>query len=619
MSTLNDIQNTVTGIYWSKDKFFLHVRDKSIAAFDKADKRRNKIKTKEDFLKYQESSKKAFLKSMGKIPYDNKLPLNAEVVKSEVYDGIRIENVLFQSRKNVFVTATFYVPENATGKLPGILMQCGHSNEGRLFFGYRRVCTTIAKSGFCVLAIDPLGQGERKSYPELPELVASPTKEHQYCGNQCLLAGSVLTKYFIADAMRGVDYLQSRVEVDADKIGATGSSGGGTMTAVMGVVDDRIKAAAPGTFITTRRDYMNAGSHQDSEQIWPGTSKDLFDHYELVSCFCPKPYLILGVKSDFFCREGTEKVYNKEKEFYKLFGKEDDMRIFWDDSTHAYTPALAKAAAEFFNDVLKGKKVDAEITEPIEDKTLLYSTKSGQLVADKKGVMPVFDANKAEFSKKKCKNAKNILLKNIYNDRKECALNVRHMWKDTAEEMYAEFLLWFTQEHLPCRGVLFKAEDKKDKKLPVTICLWSGGTDKIVENASIIKKITNSGKAALVVDLTAMGKSAPNPMSPWGSAETSTLKLNCDLLFLGDSLCAIRAFELIKTFDMLKEEFDVDDVDLYTIGNYCVYPEILKVIGIEKNAHCENPVTVHDIITNKIYNNDDITNISMPGIGLYLK
>ena len=619
MATLTDVQNTSNGVYWMKDKFFLYAREKSLAAFDKADKRRNKIKTKEDFLKYQESSKKTFLKSIGKIPYDNKLPLNAEVVKSEVYDGLRIENVIFQSRKNVYVTATFYVPENAKEKLPGIIMQCGHSPEGRLYSSYRRVCTTIAKSGLCVLGVDPVGQGERQSYPELFGPTDSPTKEHQYCGDQCLLAGSVLTKYFIADAMRGIDYLQSRPEVDADKIGATGSSGGGTMTAVMGVVDDRIKAAAPGTFITTRRDYMNAGSGQDSEQIWPGTSRDLFDHYELVSCFCPKPYMILGVKSDFFCREGTEKVFNKEKEFYKLFGKEDDMRITWDDSTHAFTPALAKAAAEFFNDCLKGKKVNAEIVQPIEDNTLLRSTKSGQLVADKKGVLPVFEANKAEFMKKKCKNAKEILLKNIYNDRKECALNTRHFWADNAEGMDTEHLFWFTQEHLPCYGIMFKPEGKKDEKLPVTICLWKDGTDKIVDNADAIKKIVNSGKAALVVDLTAMGKSTPNLMSPWGDSESATKKLNCDLIFIGDSLCAVRAYDLLRTFDMLKEEFGVEDVDLYTIGNYSVYPEILKVIGKEKPFSCENPVSITDIITNKIYNNEDMANISMPGIGLYLK
>lgn len=619
MSTLNDIQNAVSGIYWAKDKFFLYAHKKSMEAFDKADKRRNKIKTKEDFLKYQESAKKAFLKSMGKIPYDNKLPLKAEVVKSEVYDGIRIENVVFQSRKNVYVTGNFYIPENATGKLPAILMQCGHSALGRLNPAYRRVCTILAKSGLIVFGIDPIGQGERQSYPELFEPTASPTQEHQYCGDQCLLAGSVLTKYFIADAMRAVDYLCTRSEVDTDKIGATGSSGGGTMTAVMGVVDDRIKAVAPGTFITTRRDYMYAGSGQDSEQIWPGTSRDLFDHYELISCFCPKPYLILGVKSDFFYREGTEKVFNKEKEFYKLFGKEDDMRIAWDNSTHAFTPVLAKAAAEFFNYCFNGKKINAEIVEPIEDNTLLYSTKSGQLISDKKGGMPVFDANLIEFAKKKCKNPKSILLKNIYNNRAECSFNVRHFGFDTADEMVAEKIMWFAQEHLPNYGIMFKPENKKDEVLPVTICLWKGGTNAIVENKKVLKDVTNSGNAAFVVDLTAMGKNEPNQMSPWGNSETATKKLNCDLIFLGDSLCAIRAFELIKALDMLKEEFNASDVSLYTIGNYCVYPQIFNVIGKELSSHCEAPVTVFDIITNKFYNNEDMANISMPGIGVYLK
>ncbi len=559
------------------------------------------------------------MKSIGKIPYDPKLPLEAEIVKSGVYDGIQIENVVFQVRKNVYATANFYLPENAHGKLPGILLQCGHNREGRLAQPYRRVCMTLAKAGLAVLALDPIGQGERKSYPELFKPTDSPTREHQYCGDQCLLAGETLTKYFLADAMRAVDYLQSRAEVDAQKIGATGSSGGGTMTAALGVIDDRIKAAAPGTFITTRRDYMYAGGNQDSEQIWPGTSKDLFDHYELISCFCPKPYMILGVKSDFFCREGTEKVFEKGKEFYALFGKESNMRICWDDSTHAYTPALAKAAAEFFCECLAGKKVDAKIVEPAFDASLLHATKSGQLLSEQKGEIPVFEANKAEFLKKKCKNAKDILLKSIYNHRDACAFNVRHLGFETVEDLSAERLLWFTQTHLPCFGLLLKPESRKTEALPVTLCLWKGGTDSLVAHKKAIKDITSSGRACLVVDLSAMGKSAPNALAAYGSSESATKKFNTDLIFLGDSLCAIRAYEVIKTLEMLEAEYGVRDAELYTVGNFCVYPQILKSIGQERTVHCEMPETVYDIITNKFYDNDDIVNVSMPGIGVYLK
>ena len=91
---------------------------------------------------------------------------------------------------------------------------------------------------------------------------------------------------------------------------------------------------------------------RDAEQIWYGATKGNFDHYELVSCFCPKPYMILGAKSDFFCREGTEKVYAKSQEFYKLFGAQDNMRIAWDDCTHMYSPKMATAAAEFFKSTL---------------------------------------------------------------------------------------------------------------------------------------------------------------------------------------------------------------------------------------------------------------------------
>lgn len=616
MTTFTELQSKASSVYGLRDKLYLHVYNKSISAFDKADRRRNRIKTKADFLKYQKSAKNAFIKSIGKIPYDKNLPLDAEIVKSEIYDGIRIENIIFQSRENIFVTANFYVPENATTKLPGILMQCGHNRDGRLVHPYRRVCTTLAKAGLAVLVIDPMGQGERQNYFTPKD---SPTKEHQYCGDQCLLAGEALTKYFLADAMRAVDYLQSRPEVDADKIGATGSSGGGTMTAALGVADDRVKAAAPGTFITTRRDYMYAGGNQDSEQIWPGTTQALFDHYELISCFCPKPYLILGVKSDFFCREGTEKVFEKGKEFYGLFDKKQDMRIFWDDSMHAYTPALAKAAAEFFCDCLADKKVVLKAAEPIDDATKLFATKTGQLRTDQKGDAPVFEENKAEFLKKRCKNAKDALLKNIYANRDACAFHVRHLGFETLDGIVGEKILWFTQKHLPCFGGLFKPENKKDANLPVTICLWQYGTDALAEHENVIREITASGRAAFVADLSAMGKCAPHPLTTDGTVESAVKKFNTDLLFLGDSICAIRAYEVIKTLEMLKEEYSASDISIYTIGNFCVYPQILKRIGIDVPAQCVAPVTPFDIITNQFYDNTDIVNISMPGIGLYLK
>lgn len=619
LKIFDEIQEYGYVFYELRDKFSLYVLSKSLKAFKRADKRRNKIKTKEEFQKYSMLSKKKFMESIGGIPYNKNLPLESKITNSCVCDGIKIENIIFRSRENVYVTGNFYIPEKAEGKLPAVLLQCGHSAQGRLLDKYVNVCMTIAKAGIAVFAIDPLGQGERKSYPELFSENTSPVREHQHCGNQCILSGESLTKYFLADAMRAVDYMVSREDVDAERIGATGSSGGGTMTAVLGVVDERIKAVAPGTFITTREDYMYAGGPQDAEQIWHGASKNNFDHYELISCFCPKPYLILGVKSDFFCREGTEKVYNKEKEFYALFGSENNIRIKWDDSTHAYTGKLALHAAEFFSEFLCGKKIKAESPKCIPAAEELRCTKSGQLLSDGVGGLPVFEDNKKEFLKKKIKNSGKILIKNIYNNREICELNVRHLGEIPFDGFNAEKILWFSQKHMMCYGVLLKPDKTISENFSVTVCLWDGGTDKIFENYDPVKDILSKGGSVLVADLTAMGKCAPFEIDIKTGDFGILNKLNSDLIFLGDSLCQIRAFDLIRTFEMLKTEYGIKDINLYTVGNFSIYADILKKTGINIFSECKKPINISDLITNKIYDKEDISNISMYGIGMYLK
>ena len=156
MSFFEEAQTYETDFYGLKNTLLFHITNRSLKAFEKADIRRNRVKTKEDFLKYQQKSKNAFLKSMGKIPYNKTLPLNAKITCTSVYKGVKIENIIFQSRDGVYVTANLYMPENNTGKLPAVLIQCGHSANGRLYPTYRRVALTIAKAGMIALVFDPI-------------------------------------------------------------------------------------------------------------------------------------------------------------------------------------------------------------------------------------------------------------------------------------------------------------------------------------------------------------------------------------------------------------------------------------------------------------------------------
>ena len=178
-------------------------------------------------------------------------------------DGFRIEKIIFESRPRHYVTANLYLPLNRpAGRTAAVLFLSGHHNTAKVVPEYQIVCQTLARAGLIVLSQDPVGQGERLSYFE-PATKTNPvgigTRDHDYAGVPARLLGDTLGRYMLHDAMRGIDYLISRPEVDPAKIGVTGNSGGGTQTSLVMMVDPRVAAAAPATFIMSREAYQRTG------------------------------------------------------------------------------------------------------------------------------------------------------------------------------------------------------------------------------------------------------------------------------------------------------------------------------------------------------------------------
>ncbi len=174
-------------------------------------------------------------------------PLNPKVVRSFDRDVYRVENVMFQSRPDFWVTGNLYVPTSGKEPYPGIISPCGHYPLGRMDPVLQCAYVNMVRNGFAVLAYDPVGQGERRYYrnPETgqTEVSADPIFEHSMPGQLMLLVGENLTQVRIWDGMRAIDYLISRPEVDAQRIGCTGHSGGGTLTLFIAAVDERVKCA----------------------------------------------------------------------------------------------------------------------------------------------------------------------------------------------------------------------------------------------------------------------------------------------------------------------------------------------------------------------------------------
>ena len=295
--------------------------------FDKADEARVSLSDKEEVTKYAQKMKSEFMKRLGDIP-ERATNLNAQILNTVKTDNFTLETIVYTPRENVHVTASLYIPNGIKLPAPSVLFLCGHSENGRMYYPYQRAIQTLVATGLIVFAIDPTGQGERRNFydPESGKtLVNVAIHDHDFAGIASMCTGRFIEAFFVNDQYAAVDYMLTRKEIDPERIGVTGCSGGGLQSLCTMVCDDRIAAAAPATFTSTRREILFTHQGQDAEQIWPGCTEYGFDHFEPYIIFAPKPVRILTVDSDFFPLEGALEVYDEMKRIYALFGKEDNI------------------------------------------------------------------------------------------------------------------------------------------------------------------------------------------------------------------------------------------------------------------------------------------------------
>jgi len=470
-----------------------------------------------------------------------------------------------------------YIPNDLQGPTAAVLFVCGHHEQAKHQDEYQIVCRHLVSAGFVVLAIDPIGQGERFSYYR-PETGTSSirwgTHEHDHVGAQCLPLGDALGRYFVHDAIRGIDYLCTRPEVDPDRIGLTGNSGGGTQSSMIMMADPRIAAAAPATFIMNREEYMYAGQAQDAEQLWPGLSKTGFDHEDILLAMAPKPVLVLAVAYDFFPIEGTLKTVSRVRRFWEMRGKADLLQCFVDRCDHHYTPLMAVKTAEFFSEHLLGdKRTPCSDTIRYIDPPLLWCTEKGQVIEQFADSRIVYDEN-LDRLREVAENRKYLgeprawLRDKVFGGRKPCDLNIRHLYWGEACELTVTQSIWRPQEGMFSYAQCYRHVDFKDHTIPVTMAIWDGGTTRISRHADWIRKECGEGRAVLVLDVAGAGACEPNAVNPGRITDFyGTLhKLAFDLIWLGDSIPALRTFDVIRAVDALQEDWDGIDatkINLY--------------------------------------------------------
>lgn len=312
------------------------------------------------------------------------------------FDGLEIESIRWQLPYGPPTEALLLKPAGARGKLPGILGL--HDHGGNKYFGLRKITRSsrdphplmirhqnqyyggvawaneIAKRGFAVLVHDTFTFGSRRvRWADLPpqirgnQVEANPEAEeeivryNQFAGqHEHLVAKSLFSAgmtwpgIFVNDDQRALDYLASRPDVDATRLGCAGLSGGGLRTVMLTGADERIRCSCCVGMMTTWRDYVLNKCYTHTWMCYlPGMPRDL-DYPEILGLNCPQPILVQNDRQDqLFTMPEMERADKILAEVYKKAGASDRYRCTFYDGPHKFDRDMQKEAFEWFERWLK--------------------------------------------------------------------------------------------------------------------------------------------------------------------------------------------------------------------------------------------------------------------------
>jgi dienelactone hydrolase len=587
------------------------------------------IKTKDDWIKRQKKVRSTLTRIVGKFP--EKTPLNARVTGVLQRDGYRVEKLIYESLPGYYVPAALFIPDNLKGKAPAILNAIGHSTASFRRDLYQHVIINFVKKGFVVLTYDQIGQGERlQYYDETTGKSKYPsTTEHSYPGAQCFITGYSPARYFIWDGIRGIDYLLSRSEVDPDRIGMTGLSGGGTSTTFVGAFDDRIVATAPTCFVTNYKSLFKSIGPQDAEQnIYHLLSAGL-DHPDFMEVRAPKPTLMVTTTRDFFSIDGARETFAEAKKAYRAFGDETLLQMTEGDRGHGFIKNNNEAMFAFFQKYLNnpGSPSDEDVELiPAED---LQITKTGQLATSLKGET-IFTLNKKVVEQKLER------FREVRSEYKNSPAKVVEIAKDVSgfekpeefgrpvfsgryvNETYKleKYLVDGSGGYKLPVALYLPVQNRKDE---VVLLLDEAGMEHAANQNELAHQLVGLGYQVVLFDVPGIGCMGPGYLR--GDAYIGKVSFNqwFSAILVGKSIVGLRAEDILRVVHFAKQLDGVKTVSAIARG--LTTSEMLHAAAfcndIKKVALLDPLMSYTDITLTRGYNPKFILNVVPGSVGEY--
>jgi len=306
-----------------------------------------------------------WLEMLGLWPMPERTPLKATVTGVLERGDYVVEKVHFQSVSGAYVIGNLYRPAKVTGRLPAVLYLCGHT-KGKVSATYQANPRWFGQHGYVALVLDPIQLGESQGVHHgtcRMDRWDWPSRGYTPAGTE------------VWNAMRALDYLETRPDVDKDRMGVTGLSGGGVISWCLGAADERVKVVVPvcqsGTIEHVVVDRATDG-HCDCafwinyyRWCWP----------DIGALIAPRAFLMASGSEDVLWRPyGYRDAAHRIRHQYAALGSPDNFDLVEDLTPHGYTPKLRRAIFTWFNKHLKGdsRPVEDDVTDFVEpEKNLL--------------------------------------------------------------------------------------------------------------------------------------------------------------------------------------------------------------------------------------------------------
>lgn len=317
------------------------------------------INTLEDWTARRAEYRRQLAEMLGLSPMPERTELQPVITGKLEREDFVVEKLHFQASPKLYVTANLYLPKRVDKPAPAILYVCGHSRQisnGVSFgnkTGYQHHGAWFARNGYVCLLIDTVQWGE------ILGVHRGTYSEQMWWWNSRGYTPAGLEAWF---GLRALDYLCSRPEVDADRIGMTGRSGGGAYTWFVAALDDRVKVACPVAGITDLQNHVVDGCVDGHCDCMYFVNTHRWDYAQLAALIAPRPLLLGNSDKDrIFPLDGVLRIHEQVRRIYNLHGANTNLGLLITEGPHEDTQDLQVPVFRWFNRFLKRENPPLEM------------------------------------------------------------------------------------------------------------------------------------------------------------------------------------------------------------------------------------------------------------------